>query len=499
MSKKILIGIGIFVVIIALLVGIYFIQVYKPAIQEKKQLIERFSEFESQYQEKKAQGYDVSEAGEFARKAKRAFDKKDYKMANGFLNNALEALEKAVKIPAIPEDVKATAKARLARVKVASVYESVTDGPLFGRSTDDVVNIFKETKTDFIFPGWWRWLPAPETPDSIAPELLEFLAEEKNLSKEQVATTIEKKGYFYKKLQDSITLIKKENPGIIFVGGIPAEKVNIIEQNDITGEIYGTEATQKMALDPKKWGIDVSKEQIQQKLKDFFNLKYAYFADITNPDFQELPLSQAKRLIDSGADAIWLDALFAQARALEKITGDPEHPAVKESYEAASRIVDEIHKYGYSKYGKYIYVGTWWHFVELPYPAPDVDFITMSPSPQEIKQKSLDQDLWETKITEIRGKLGDVPIFAFIDWAGDNAQIAIFSQKLSKEEQKVFLRQSDDFFTKMSIKFIYHVHGGDMGPSATRLSFGKFYFYDSLAPEFETYETIKELAQKKVK
>ena len=37
-----------------------------------------------------------------------------------------------------------------------------------------------------------------------------------------------------------------------------------------------------------------------------------------------------------------------------------------------------------------------------------------------------------------------------------------------------------------------------MGTNAEVLSFGKFKVYDSLAPEFETYESIKNLAQKKV-
>jgi len=30
-----------------------------------------------------------------------------------------------------------------------------------------------------------------------------------------------------------------------------------------------------------------------------------------------------------------------------------------------------------------------------------------------------------------------------------------------------------------------------------KLSYGKFNWYDSLAPEFQTYETIKDLAQNK--
>ena len=36
-----------------------------------------------------------------------------------------------------------------------------------------------------------------------------------------------------------------------------------------------------------------------------------------------------------------------------------------------------------------------------------------------------------------------------------------------------------------------------MGTNARVLSYGRFKIYDSLAPEFETYEAIKELAQRK--
>jgi len=68
---------------------------------------------------------------------------------------------------------------------------------------------------------------------------------------------------------------------------------------------------------------------------------------------------------------------------------------------------------------------------------------------------------------------------------------------LSKEEQREFLKIADEFFSRKGIIFVYPVHGGFMGQDAKILSFGKLKTYDSLAPEFETYETIKELAQSK--
>jgi len=41
--------------------------------------------------------------------------------------------------------------------------------------------------------------------------------------------------------------------------------------------------------------------------------------------------------------------------------------------------------------------------------------------------------------------------------------------------------------------------GGLGGKGVKKLSYGKYDWYDSLATEFETHETIKELAQNKSK
>ncbi|MCW3133430.1 MAG: hypothetical protein N2V78_03780, partial [Methanophagales archaeon] len=87
-----------------------------------------------------------------------------------------------------------------------------------------------------------------------------------------------------------------------------------------------------------------------------------------------------------------------------------------------------------------------------------------------------------------------------IDYGGSGrTQLYVFSQELSKEEAREFLGKADEFFSKKGIIFIYPVHGGDMGRKelVKKLSYGKFNWYDSLSPEFQTYETIKELAQSK--
>jgi len=490
MNKKILIGIGIFVVIIAMLVGIYFIYVYKPSIQAKKQLTGRFSEFKIKYDEKKAQGYDVTEAEEFAKKAKQAFDRKDYKKANKLLDKAFKALERA-----IPETVKEEAKERLSSVEVASFYLRVTDGM---RSIDDVINLLKETKTDFLFLGWLRDRPYPESCLDLPPEQ---------------ASICEEYGLSYEHFRDAVNKIKREKPDLIFTGGVAVEFLYKKERNPMTGEIFEQEETWEMALDPSKWGIDMTKEEFQcgfaktvgwispeGKCPNVYDPKKvpAYFPDITNPKFQELFLSWAKKQIDCGVDAIWIDMLFSQAVMLAKITGNPSHPAVKESFDAACEIVNEIHSYGYSK-GKYIYVGSWAGFVHFPYPPPDLDFVTLTPSSKEVYSMELDEDKWDTMVKEIREKLGDIPIFAFIDFGTETSPMVFFSQKLSPDKQKDFLRKMDTFFQGKGINFIYPLHGGWMGNNAKILSLGRYKVYDSLASEFQTYETIKELAQEKSK
>jgi hypothetical protein len=75
--------------------------------------------------------------------------------------------------------------------------------------------------------------------------------------------------------------------------------------------------------------------------------------------------------------------------------------------------------------------------------------------------------------------------------------LTAFSQKLTSEQQSAWLTNADDFFTRKGILFAYPVHGGTFPTTATNLAFGKYNVYDSLAPEFGTYGTIKNLSLKK--
>ncbi len=391
----------------------------------------------------------------------------------------------------------------LSNIRVGVVYENVRDRLQYyiGRDLDDVIEMFKDLNVDFVFRGFWRWSPCPQDCSQLRGRAKEVCMES---------------GYSYSQLQELISRIKEEVPDIIFCGAIPAQKLDRRLWNPVTGEIIDYPETWGMALDPGKWGLQMSKEEFQCRFakthfwfspdKDCgeYNPETvpAYFPDITNERFQELILSWAEKQIDCGVDAIWIDMLFTQAGMLARISGDPEHVAVRESYEAACRIIEEIHRYGESK-GRYIYVGSWGvfvveaHLLGLEYEPPPLDFVTFSPSMAEVLSLRLDEEKWDLRISAIREAMGDTPIFVFIDWASTiRTPLGAFSQNLTPEQQCRFIELADRFFSERGALFLPPVHGGYMGRDAVKLSFGVSKVYDSMAPEFQTYNTILKLSNK---
>ncbi|MCD6220965.1 hypothetical protein J7K25_02260 [bacterium] len=189
-------------------------------------------------------------------------------------------------------------KEKLLRVKVASWYQSITDYKAFNRTIDDVISHLKETKTDFIFRAFWKYKVIPETCSDLP------LNQRKRC---------EKAGYSYENFEKSVKKIKKEISSIIISAGIPTERIDVNEYDPITGKKYTKKELWRMALDPGKWGIKnpktgrlITKEQFQfnrGKLLGFFpsgwkspsdyewQNAFAYYPDITNPEFQKLQLS----------------------------------------------------------------------------------------------------------------------------------------------------------------------------------------------------------------
>ena len=402
----------------------------------------------------------------------------------------------------------------ISQIRVAIQYRYVTDGGVINRNLDDVIRILNNTKAEFVFQGWMTQKPCPDKCS--------------DLPTEEERATCELFGYSYQHLAEAISRIKKELPDVIFCGGTQAEYLYPEEagKSRLILESGDRDKAWEMALNPEKWGINVSRKDFQcywakrwgdvgknepcPSEKELKRKMRKFFPDLTNPEFRKIFLERIYRQIDAGADAIWIDMLYMQARLMEELMKNPGHVAVRESYKAAKEIVDKIHEYGKKK-GKYIYVITWVavkskdSIVTVPKEYVNVDAAMVSPSSNEIKDKftgkiaNFNEELWDGLVGKIKKEYG-IPIFARIDYGGPGrTPLYVFSQELSKEEAREFLKKADEFFSKKEIIFIYPVHGGDMGRKelVKKLSYGKFNWYDSLAPEFQTYETIKELAKSK--
>lgn len=388
-------------------------------------------------------------------------------------------------------------------VKVVSIYERVSDGIGFGRQDFEMANMIRDTHTDMVLRGFFRWQPVPESPGMTLPGYSSSYVNDKASL-----------GYTYSQLGSAIAQLKSTNPNTLFIGAIAAQRLNQIEFNEKTRQQYTQPQTWAMALDPTVYGVPVTKEHFQCKMTDLLGFQSsqnscnlfnpastsvtAYYPDITNVDYQTLLLSYAEKQIDLGADGIWIDMFFGQASMIYKYTNNANHPGIKSAFAACSKIVDSIHSYGLSTHGSDVLVGTWWNFMDLPYSPPvqpDLDFVT-AVIPAEDITGEFNTTEWTRVKNVIRGKMGNIPVYTYIDWSpSPTAPMSIFSQKPSI--QIPFLQRVDVFFTSMGMNFVYPLHGGTFPLTSSIKSFGKYAVYDSKAPEFNTFETIKTLANAK--
>ena len=138
----------------------------------------------------------------------------------------------------------------LPNIKVAVQYRYVTDGGVMNRSVDDVIEIFKDLGVDFVFQGWMTQKPCPDRCSDLPP---------------REAEKCKLLGRSYEHLRMAISNIKKELPSIIFCGGTQAEFLYPEEagESKILLEPGDRDRAWEMALDPRKWGIDVSKRDFQ--------------------------------------------------------------------------------------------------------------------------------------------------------------------------------------------------------------------------------------------
>jgi hypothetical protein len=381
----------------------------------------------------------------------------------------------------------------LTQIEKVILYETVTDYANFNnRSLNNVVSDISALNPELIFRCFWQQLPVPNSCNDITDPS----------SKQQCINS----GYSYEAIKNSIYAIKQSLPSCIIIGAIPPQ---LIKREGLYNPKLNTTllypATWDMALDPSKWGITAkSKSQVQCEfaqilywynpasacsLYDYSTVPF-YFPDLTNPQFQEFFLSWVYSQIDAGEDGIWIDMLTMQAQILYNIVLDLKHPSIIDTINAIDYIVNSIHNYGTS-IGKYIYVGSWISIAALNI-SSTIDFLTLTPDRSEVSSMQYNESQWDNRLSIVKGKYPSTKIIGFIDWSNDaGTQLGIFTQTLTSQQRLDFLKITKDFFDKKGITFSYPVHGGYMGYNATLSSFGTTKFYDSKAPEFDTYNTIK--------
>lgn len=354
----------------------------------------------------------------------------------------------------------------LNNIKNPIVYERLWDDrPKL--TISDHIQILKELNVDMIFRANWRFNPMYDScsnPD-IPPNMYQ--------------TCIDS-GYTRDQQTQIISAIKQVFPDMTIIGAVPAQKINKVEINTVTGKKYSD--TYYMALDPLKWGISTpSKDELQQQMTQTVSAG-GWYPDITNSDYQELLLSWIDEQVMTGITDIWIDLLYTQAGLMYRYTEDMNHFAVKDAYNAANNIIEQIHN-SYTSIG----IGTWDNpvtsFSKEYGILPELNFVTGTPSVNEVKNVTIIEADWTSHISSVRDIFGNIPYFVFIDWASAGAQIDEFG-KLSIQQASDFLEIISNFCNNNNLKFIFPVHGGVSTTST-------YNWYD--AKEKGTYDAIESI------
>ncbi len=365
-------------------------------------------------------------------------------------------------------------------LKVVVMYQDFSGPP---EGLEKSMEILKELSPDMV---WYskQILGAPPPKDlNSAKEILNSLNIPEKF-KEKIVSWISSHGYTL----EEISKEAKECPGIY----CPCVLVQNLRVDFNYDPLNFTPIPRKTLLgwelNFSKFGLPYDLEKTQEIMRNLAGLpKGAAFPDITNPGYQSYLLRKIEALKKAGVREVWLDMLFTQALIAYRITGNFSSEAVKEAYLAACKLTYEISKLG-------VKVGTWANWVIFPYKEkPKVDFLTLKISTKEVLSGSPDLEKWKEEMQEIRNKT-KVPVLMVLDFGpSDNSPLAVFSQKLSPEEQRDFLRNMTKVAEAVGAIPVFPVKGGSLGKHPKKLAYGKYNFYDAMAPQFGTFEEIKKL------
>jgi len=372
------------------------------------------------------------------------------------------------------------------------------------RTIDELLRIIDETKPDLILRAASRIGGSPWTTET------------------------------FNKVKANISAIKLQYPNILIIGNLFFQMFGRPEIDDITEERYTSEYVyNNMAFDPAKFGITSITKCEYQCADDTCECKgpgeakigNKWIPDITIPEVQTLFIHQAEMLINAGCDGVWIDGLMFNTREIIKYNASDENR--QRCVDGALYVCNEIKRLT-TLYGKIPLISTWYvenftrYIIRSIYWYDNLyDFVTLpAPGKLEIQTLTAIKD-YDNIINNVKTYYNDVPIIAYIDWGFEKTPMWYFSQwypeytncceasdtPINREKRNIFQRNVLTIFTEIfnnkGIIWAYPVHGGmicknidcteeSTGPCCVK-SYGLYHLYDSQAPEFQTYDTIKKL------
>ncbi len=275
----------------------------------------------------------------------------------------------------------------------------------------------------------------------------------------------------------------------------------------VTFECYSRERINKMLLNFGKWNItnpETGRPYTLNETQQFFkkiasemgveHLSNRGVFDLSSPEFINYTLKKARALKSVGVKAVWYDLYFQLPWKLAKFYGF-DHPMIKDLYKGGCEIINRTKEMG-------LIVGTWVSPLRFPYKeVPKLDFVTETPMSYEVLNLKPDYNRWDEIAELVKEKCPNCTLIIMFDFAGwsDDLPLAVFSQKLTPEQQCEFLKELDNLARYIEDNYgikttvAYPVHGYGLGKNPKKLAWGKYDVYDATAPEFDTYECIKNL------
>lgn len=361
------------------------------------------------------------------------------------------------------------------------------------------ITILKDLQPQMIWYSYWiTGFPIP--PDSRKAYSIALSCGLSETKAKEFSKWVEMNHYTLQDLKKQVNVAKSLN--IIYCPAILGYTNFRIDFNydPCTFKCLSKNEIKSMLLNFGKWGIINPKTRKPYTLEETQELFYERglprhngVFDLSSTEFKKYMHDKFLVLKKVGINTVWLDLYFQLPLNLARGFGF-NSKMVKDLYNGACDIVDDAKGLGFT-------VGTWYQALEFPYSrVPNLDFVTASPSTEEVESINIDYSRWDKIASIVKSKCPRCELIIIFDFANrDNPPLPVFSQKLTPEQQSEFLVKlhnlADYIEKKYGIKtaVAYPVHGPGLGRNPTKLAWGKYDIYDALAPEFDTYFTIKSL------